>query len=183
MTQRFSSQASWRPMNSVLALFIRRVCDDRRQAEAWFLIVLSTVVVLSVIAQFLAWSLWHERIATSWFWSAQVTSAVLVLTVGMLGFAPGVTASVGAAALRVTQGRRSVNIHYSCVRSCTIVSAEDFHRVHASAVVWDRFIARMPEDVLLIESDAGRIAVGISSDAHVTIESLIDIQHLQVHAV
>ena len=119
--------------------------------------------------QFMAWSFWHEEIQNSsqistWYWGIQLGVAGLVFVGGFLGYCPRVRASLTESSLRVSQGRRSVELGLDTLTDCRIVSALQYYRKWNYRV--ESYMAKIPEDVLLVLGERKSIAIGIDPDAH-----------------
>ena len=181
----YSSRARWCASRSLLGHVFRRSIENERQAEAWYLIMISSVVVAAIVMQFMAWSFWHEEIQNSsrismWYWGIQLGVAGLVFIGGFLGYCPRVRASLTESSLSVSQGRRSVELDLSTLTDCRIVSALQYYRKWDCRV--EGYMAHIPEDVLLVLGERQSIAIGISPDAHARL--LVEMNRLaEINAV
>ncbi len=147
----------------------RRSTESERRAEAWYLITISSVVVAAVVMQFMAWSFWHEEIQSSprismWYWGIQLGLVGLVFVGGFLGYCPRVRAVLTESSLRVSQGRRSIELALDTLTDCRIIPALQYYRKWNYRV--DSYMAHIPEDVLLVLGEQESIAIGIAPDAH-----------------
>lgn len=165
----YSSRARWCPRHSLLGLVFRCRMENARKVEAWYLITISSVIVAAIIAQFMAWSFWHEETTNStevanWYWAIQLGVVVFIAVGGFLGYCPGVRVVLTGAAFHVTQGRRYAEVDLNSVIECRIISALRYYRK------WDgrseSYMTHIPEDVLLVLADQRSIAVGIDPDTH-----------------
>lgn len=148
---------------------LRRSVENERQAEAWYLITISSVVIAAVVMQFMAWSFWHEEIQNSsrismWYWGIQLGLAGLVFVGGFLGYCPRVRAVLTESSISVSQGRRSVELDLDTLTDCRIVSALQYYRKWNCRA--ESYMAHIPEDVLLVLGEQEVIAIGIDPDAH-----------------
>lgn len=176
--QVFRTRARLSPRHSLIGLLIRKMAADERQAESWYLIAVFGILSCSIAAQFLLWSVWHDSISVDralasrfWFW--QCASLVLFGVVGLLGFAAGVEVTITIETLRVRQGQRSCAWQWEKIHSCQIMPALEYYREHAPYVDVLRFMNRIPEDVLLLESGTQRLAIGISPRAHSALHAVV----------
>ncbi len=147
----------------------RRNIENERQAEAWYLITIFSVVIAATVMQFMAWSFWHEEIQNSlrismWYWGIQLGLAALVFVGGFLGYCPRVRASLTESSLSVSQGRRSVELGLDTVTDCRIIPALQYYRKWNCRV--ESYMAHIPEDVLLVLGERKSIAIGIDPGAH-----------------
>lgn len=119
--------------------------------------------------QFMAWSFWHEEIQNSsrismWYWGIQSGLVGLVFVGGFLGYCPRVRAVLTGSSLRVSQGRRSVELALDTLTDCRIIPALQYYRKWNCRV--ESYMAHIPEDVLLVLGEQEAIAIGIAPDAH-----------------
>lgn len=167
----YSARARWCPRRSLLGRFFFHRVDNRRQAEAWYIIAISSIIVVAVIAQFIAWSLLAAEITANpvvalWYWSVQIAVGSLILIGGFLGYCPRVNVAVTEHLFRVRQGKRSFEIDRASLTGLRIVPALHYYRQWRRRVNVEHFMTHVPPDVLLIFYGKGCIAIGIDSDAH-----------------
>ncbi len=167
----YSARARWCPSRSLLGRFFFHRVDNRRQAEAWYIIAISSIIVVVVIVQFITWSLLAEEIAANsviamWYWSVQIVVGSLILIGGFLGYCPRVSVVVKESLFRVRQGKRSFEIDLAYLADCRIVPALHYYRHWRRQGNVEHFMTHVPPDVLLIYYEQGCIAIGIDSDAH-----------------
>ena len=165
----YHCQARWCPSRSLLGHLLQLRTKNRKQAEALHLIAISSIITVLIVMQFLVWSLWHEAITndpeiSTWYWICQLGSAVLVLAGGLAGYCPGVKMELTESCLSVSQGQRSAEISPNTSTRYRIVSALQYYREWDSRA--DRYMTRIPDDVLLVFTDQKVLAIGISSAAH-----------------
>lgn len=168
----YSARARWCPSRSLLGRFFLRGVDNRQQqAEAWYIIAMSSIIVAVVIVQFISWSLLagefadNSRIAM-WYWFGQLALGSLILVCGFLGYCPPVNVGVTENLFRVHQGKRSIEIYLASLTGCRIVPALHYYRHWRRRGDVEHFMTHVPSDVLLIFYGQGCIAIGIDSDAH-----------------
>lgn len=150
--------------------FLHRV-ENRRQAEAWYIIAISSIIVAVVMVQFISWSLLAGEIAANsvmaiWYWSGQLAIGSLILIGGFLGYCPRVSVAVTENLFRVHQGKRSFEINLASLTGCRIVPALHYYRHWRRRGNVAHFMTHVPSDVLLIFYGQDCIAIGIDSDAH-----------------
>ena len=168
----YSARARWCPSRSLLGrFFLRGVGNRQQQAEAWYIIAISCIIVAVVIAQFISWSLLAGEIAAnsriaSWYWIGQLAIGSLILIGGFLGYCPRVSVAVTENLFRVHQGKRSIEINLASLKGCRVVPSLHYHRHWRRRIDVEHFMTHVPSDVLLIFYGQGCIAIGIDSDAH-----------------
>ena len=168
----YSARARLCPSRSLLGRFFLRGVDNRQQqAEAWYIIAISCIIVAVVIVQFISWSLLageiaaNSRIAT-WYWFGQLAIGSLILIGGFLGYCPRVSVAVTEDLFQVHQGKRSFEIYLARLTGCRIVPALHYYRHWRRRGDIEHFMTHVPSDVLLVFHGKGCIAIGIDSDAH-----------------
>jgi hypothetical protein len=167
----YSARARWCPSHSLLGRFFLHRVDNQRQAEAWYLIAISSAIVAVVIVQFISWSLLAAEITTNpvmamWYWSGQLAIGSLVFIGGILGYCPRVSVAVTENMFRVGQGKRSFETSLASLAGCQIVPALRYHRHWRRRGGVEHFMTHVPPDVLLIFYGQDCIAIGIDSDVH-----------------
>jgi len=134
------------------------------------------MIVLTLILQFLSWSLFHEQLEQNqdllmWYWNGQLGIGILVLLLGFLGFSPRVRVIVNESSIEISQGVRSIEMDLDTSPHCRIISALEYHREWGHQV--EGYMTHIPEDVLLIFSEHGVIAIGINPLAHANLRSVL----------
>ena len=131
--------------------------------------IIFTVIVLVIVVKFLSWSLWNESILERphlirlyWTWQISVMGAVFLF--GILGFRPRVKVVFKGGILQISQGHRNTEIDLNLLKHCRIVSALEYYREWDHQA--DRYMTRIPDDVLLIFSDQRITAIGVKPAAH-----------------
>ena len=168
----YSARARWCPSRSLLGqCFLRGVDNRQQQAEAWYIIAISSIIVTVVIVQFMSWSLLAGEIAANsamamWYWFGQLAIVSMILIGGFLGYCPRVNVGVTEKLFRVHQGKRSIEINVASLTGCRVVPALHYHRHWRRREDVNHFMTHVPSDVLLIFYGKGCIAIGVDPDAH-----------------
>jgi len=119
--------------------------------------------------QFLSWSLWNESILESPYHTRsyliwQISVVVLIFSFGILGYCPKVKVVFEGVTLKISQGDRFTETDINLLTHCRIVSALEYYRE------WDhkanRYMTKIPDNVLLVFSDQGISAIGVNPLAH-----------------
>lgn len=186
----YSSRARWCPARSLLGQVFQWWIKDQRQAEAWYLITISSMIVLGMMLQFLIWGVWQHQVssdsvATVWYWGLQLGIGSFVFIGGFVGVCPGVRIGLNQSRLSVRQGRKSVEVELDGLLECRIISASRYYRDWKYRV--ESYMTYIPDDVLLIRGQQSVIAVGIHPKIHAALWEAItsmDIpEEVAAHAV
>lgn len=150
---------------------------DVRQAEAWYLIAISSVVAAAIILQFMIWSLWHEEITNHpqtaiWYWRVQLGIAVLIVAGGFIGYCPGVRVVFTGSSIRVAQGRRRVELDIDSVIDHSVIPALQYYRKWNGHV--ENYMTHIPKDVLLVHGEQEAIAIGVDPHAHALLAAALN---------
>ena len=170
----FYGRARFNAARSLLGLWCLRSIRDERKAEAVYLIIASSTIVAGLVGVMAITSLWEMQTtdaAQFWLWPWAVFG---LLVVGCLaGYTPGVRVSVTLDGLEVCQGRRRVDIEFTDIRHCQVVSALAYYRNYALYRDTQRYMARISEDVLVLVVGCEYIAIGLCPAAHAKLSELI----------
>lgn len=170
----FHGRARFQPARSILGHLCMWSIKDERKAEAWYLILASTIVVagaVGVMAVTGLWDVlgWDEQQAWFWPWAAFGT-----LLVGCLvGFAPRVEVKLTEFGLVARQGRRSTAIRFADIDRSDIVSALVYYRNYAKYGDTLRYMARIPEDILVLTVSDHHVAIGLCPAKHADLNAII----------
>ena len=176
----FRGRTQYHPASSALGQLCKRAVQDERQAESWYLIAACSLITVSAIVAMAAASLSESQgadINPLWFWPW--VGFGLILVVCLLGFAPGVQVMVGADQLRIKQGRQSRVVRLADITHSQIIDADTYYRHYALYTDTERFMARIPDDVLVLTVGQKHIAVGLDPTSHAALGTLIEIEILQ----
>ena len=156
------------PPHSLLGLALRRIVRDRRQAEGIYLVVFPSLILLVILAQFVAWT-WVEPIivadgegpAATQFFVAQVAGVLLVLLTCGVGFVPAVRVTIEGARLVVRQGVRMRTVAFEAIREHSVVTALRFHREFRPYEAVEAFTSRMTPEVFILDTPQSQVAIGL----------------------
>ena len=156
------------PLRSLLGLAICRLVKEKRQAEGTFLIVLPSLVLLVVLAQFIAWT-WIEptiseagsNAEAARFFLAQAIGALALLLLCAVGFTPGIRVSVTESSLTAQQGRRTCTVAFADIRDVRVVTGLHYHRVVRLQRSTEEYRSRLTPDVLLVETASRVLALAL----------------------
>ena len=171
----FRGRTQYHPASSALGQLCKRVVQDERQAEAWYLIAACSLVTVSAIVAMAAASLTEPQgagINPLWFWPW--VGFGLILVVSLLGFASGVQVSVGTDELSIKKGRQSRIVRLAEITRSQIIDAHAYYRQYARYTDTKRFMARIPDDVLVLTVGQEHIAIGLDPPSHAALGALIE---------
>ncbi|MFO8099053.1 MAG: hypothetical protein R6T83_05440 [Salinibacter sp.] len=172
MTRTFRSPRCYDPSHSLLGRAFRRWTRDRLRGEALFLVALTGLALLLLMAHYLGWALLQSYLAEKpsrqvLFWVSQLATAGAWGGVGLLGFRPAVTATCTASTLRLEQGRRTRTIPYDAIEEASVIPATRYHRHYRRYAGTSVFIGRLADVVLLLRTERGPVVVGLpTAEAH-----------------
>ena len=170
----FRGRARYHPARSILGRICARLIADERRAEACYLIVASTTATLCAIAAMAVTSAGETLGAEGplfWFWPWAVFG--LTMAACLVGIEAGVEVSADAESLKIQQGGRSHTVKFAEVDRSQIVSALVYYRNYAHYTDTLRFMAHVPEDVLVLTTDDQHIAIGIAPPVHASLDRLV----------
>ncbi len=177
MTPPFQSPRAFDPSYSLLGRAFRYWTGDRLRGEAFFVVALTGLALLLLLAHYLGWALMRPILAEhpSWqmlFRAGQLGSAVVWAVVGLLGFRPAVTVTCTPTTLDLEQGMRSCTVRYDTIERVDTVSATTYHRHYRRYAATRVFVSHLPDEVLLLHTARGPIVVGLlDADAQAALRS------------
>jgi hypothetical protein len=167
VTRTFQSSWSYDPSYSLLGRIFRYWTDDRLRGEAFFIVALTGLALLLLMAHYLGWALLKPMLVEnpSWqvlFWVGQLASVAVLGAVGLLGVRPGVTVTCTATAVEVEQGSRSRTVPYDLLDDCDAVSATRYHRHYRHYAATAVFAGPIDDEVLLLRTPSGPVAIALA---------------------
>ena len=180
MTRTFRSARCYDPSYSLLGRALRRWTGDRLRGEALFLVALTGLALILLMAHYLGWALLQSYLAEQptrqlLFWTGQLASGVVWAGVGLVGFRPNVTASCTSTALRLEQNGRTRTVPYDSIEEARVISAMRYHRHYRRYAATSVFVGRLADDVLLLRTERGPVIVGlVPAEAHEELQTQIE---------
>lgn len=176
LTRTFRSPRSFHPSYSLLGRAIRYWTGDRLRGEALFLVTLTALVLVVLIAHYLSWALLQTLVEAStadeWqltFWFGQLASVAAIAGVAVVGFRPPLTATCDddAGVLHVDQGSDALALSYDAIASTSVISAQRFHRHYRRYARTRTFVGSIGDAVLLVDTRDGPVILAFDdADAH-----------------
>lgn len=170
LTRTFRSPRSFHPCYSLLGSAVRYWTGDRLRGEALFLVTLTSLVLVLLIAHYLSWALLQSLVAGStaqeWqltFWFGQLASLAAVLAFAVVGFRPPLTVTCDddAGVVRLSQGRDDLTLSYDAITKTRVISAVRFHRHYRRYARTRVFIGRLGDAVVLVDTDDGPVVIAL----------------------
>jgi len=163
----FQSPRSYDPSYSLLGRLFRSWTGDRLRGEALFIVTLTGLALLLLMAHYLGWALLNPVLTAnpSWqvlFWAGQLASVAVLAAVGLLGFRPGVTVTCTADGLQLEQGTRSLKVPYDAVENIEEISPPQYHRHYRRYAATHVFVGAIGDAVLLLRTTNGPVAIALT---------------------
>jgi hypothetical protein len=167
VTRTFQSSWSYDPSYSLLGRVFRYWTGDRLRGEAFFIVALTGLTLVLLMAHYLGWALLKPMLVDnpSWqmlFWVGQLASVAVLAAVGLLGVRPGVTVTCTATAVEVEQGSRSRTVPYDHLDAIDTVSATRYHRHYHRYAATQVFAGTIEDEVLLLRTPGGPVAIALA---------------------
>ena len=169
------------PAYSLLGRGLRRRTGDARRAEALFLIVLSTLLLGVLLAQYFAWVWLKPAIEAAplgptavAFWMSQVGMLAACLFTCVLGFTPAIAVSLTPTGLHLRRGKHEHVLPYNTITSAESISALLYYQHYARYAATQVFVNRMTPRVLLLHTPEAPFALGLPPDDHDTLLHLLE---------
>ncbi len=183
MTRTFRSSRTFSFSHSLLGRVIRYVTGDRLRGEALYILTITTLALVILMAHYLGWALLQPAMQAgdteSWeltFWFAQVGSVVFLLLIGGIGFRPAVSATVDAEQQRLSlqQGSDELTLSLTDIDEVSIVSARLFHLHYRRYAATRLFIGTLRDEVVILRTPHGPVAVAIADGDAGSLVELVD---------
>lgn len=176
----FQSPRSYDPSYSLLGRAVRAWTGDRLRGEAFFIVALTGLALVLLMAHYLGWALLKPVLTEnpSWqalFWVGQFVSVAVLGAVGLLGFRPGVTVTCTARRLKLEQGSRSQAIAYDAVDAVETISPLRYHRHYRHYAATHVFVGATGDAVLLLRTPDGPVAIALAdADEQAALHTRLD---------
>jgi len=154
---------------------------DRRQAEGVYLVVCAALVLIFVLAQFLAWT-WLEpviagdstgSVAIRFFWT-QVVSLVTLVALCAVGWVSPVRVTMGFQQLHLRRGKRTYTVSYEAIENYKLVSARSYHLDYRPYEDVISFVSRLTPQVVVLDTAGKQIALGLPAHDMQTLIQILD---------
>jgi len=151
---------------------------DPRQAETTFFLLLATLVLAIIVAQFFLWAFMEPTMqqdprgqTAQLFWISQVCALLLFVLVAVIGFKPPITLSLTTTQLTLQQGKHVVHVPWSDIVHYSSVSALCYHRTYRPYGTTRHFVNRITPEILILSTCDQVFAAGLPPADH---QALID---------
>lgn len=167
MTRTFESPRSYDPTYSLLGRLLRYWTGDRLRGEALFVVVLTGLALVLLMAHYLGWALLKPVLVEnpSWqmlFWAGQLASVAILGALGLVGMRPGVTVDCSPEGLDLKQGRRTRTVPYDAVEAVDTVSPTRYHRHYRHYATTAVFVGALSDEMLLLRTTRGPVVVSLA---------------------
>ena len=156
--------AQFNPMFSIAGRLIRHWSADERQAGAYFLMVLPTLVVGLVMLQFSLWTYLETYTsgprAAEILWTLQVIAVLAVVSTAVLGWSPRLHLRLAADTLQLQHGKRHAAVVVSELITVTLVDADRYHRDYRPYTHVHSFVVRSAPRVLVAKTPEATYGIG-----------------------
>ena len=170
VTHRYAIPGRFHAGHSLCGRWMRSREPDERRAEASFLLLLIAVPVVLVLAQYVGWAFVRQSVTEDpggpvalAFWGVQLAAVALYVLGCVVGFQPAVEVLATAGGVRIRRGKETLTLAADEVLRTETVPALLFHRHHRRYAGTRVFINRMPPEVLLLHTEAGPVALGLTA--------------------
>lgn len=167
MTRTFESPRSYDPTYSLLGRLLRYWTGDRLRGEALFVVVLTGLALVLLMAHYLGWALLKPVLVEnpSWqmlFWAGQLASVAILGALGLVGMRPGVTVACSPEGLDLEQGRRTCTVPYDAVEAVDTVAPTRYHRHYRHYATTAVFVGALSDEMLLLRTTRGPVVVSLA---------------------
>lgn len=159
---------------------IRRRIPDSRQAENVFILFAVAVLLVLMLANQFAWAFIRTEVLASpegplaiAFWVTQLVAGFGYLFGFVVGFKPEIVVTWTPETLRIDTESDSVSVDHEDVLGVQVVSPLSYHRHYRRYAATRDFVNRLPEEVLLVQTDDGPIMLGLDADDRSTLMKLM----------
>ena len=157
----------------MLGRWLRRAIGDERRAEAYFILVLSGLIVGVILFQYVAWAWLGATILADptgsvavAFWLMQLGSVVGSVLLAVVGFQPAIRIVATPAGIQLQQGKTVIALHPEDITSVETISALTFHRHYRRYAATRSFVNRIEDELLLLHTSDGPLVLGLSAADH-----------------
>jgi Protein of unknown function (DUF2581). len=166
VTRTFEAPRTYRPSASVLGRAVQAWTNDRLRGEALYLVALTGLTILLLMAHYLGWALLTSALAASqgWeplFWQTQVGSVLVLAGLGLVGFRPAVRVTCCPDAVTLRQGDRTRTLSPPDIQDVRLISAQRYHRHYRRYAATQVFASAVSEQVLCVRTGDGPVIVAL----------------------
>ena len=182
MPTHFHTPRRFHPAYSLLGRLLRRVCHDTRHAESVYLVVVCSLALLLLLAQYLAWAFVGPAILAApsgstamTFWASQLGGLLLLIGGAGVGFRPAVYVTLTHDALHLRQGTRTLRLDLHGLGDPKPVTALEAHRHWNRYARTQPFYSRLADALLLFRTPEGPVLLGLAlEDRDALVAALYD---------
>lgn len=155
---------SLHPPASLLGRLVRRRARDARQAESLYLVAVALVLCVGALVSQWGWiAVGAGPDVAPGYVVAQIVGGALLVGACLLGWTPPVVVTAHDGGLDVRQGAETVSLPYEWIHAAERISADAYHRHWRRYAATHAFVGRLPDELLLLRTDAGPIVLGLAA--------------------
>lgn len=183
VTRTFESPRSYHPSHSLLGRVLRWWTGDRLRGEAFFIVVLTGLTLVLLMAHYLGWALLGPLFEANPMWAtyfrlAQWVSVFLLGSIGLIGFRPAVQVTCHPERIHLSQGDQTRTLAHEAIEAIDTISARQYHRHYRRYATTDIFISHLPDQVLLVRTPQGPVVLALSDpEAQASLLDLLNACH------
>lgn len=163
---------------SLLGKAVRKRIGDRLYAEGMYILILAAILICAVLAFYLGWALLQPVIQTEQdafiFACAQAFVAMFIFMTCIWGYKPALQIEYSSEALVIKHGDLARRISAGSVRSCSPLSALDYHRHFRKYGQTLFFSNRSSDHLMLIRTDDGPVVLGLPEQNWEAVRHLLE---------
>ena len=155
---------SLHPPSSLLGRLVRRRARDARQAESLYLVAAALVLCVGALVSQWGWIAvgTGPNVAPEYV-AGQLAAAALLVGGCLLGWKPPIVITAHDGGLDVRQGAETVSIPHERIHAAERISAAAYHRHWRRYAATCAFVGRLPDELLLLRTDAGPLVLGLAA--------------------
>ena len=170
VTRTLEAPRTYRPSASLLGRAIQAWTNDRLRSEALYLVTMTGLTLLLLMAHYLGWALLSSTLSPTpaWerlFWGVQVGSVLVLIGLGLVGFRPAVCVTCRPHAVTLQQGDQTRALSPPDIQDVRLISAQRYHRHHRHYAATQVFASAISEQVLCIRTGDGPVVVALPEPA------------------
>ena len=173
------------PRCSLLGRGLRRFSRDPLQAEAYFIVALTGLVLLWLLAQYAVWAFVQsapsDSAAALCFWAVQGGALLFLALTCVVGVAPAavITCTPGGG-LSIRQGRSRLALENAEIQAIKKITPLRYHRHERRYAATQAFTGRLRHDLLLLRTARGPVVLGLAPEDQAAVRR--HLESARVHA-
>ena len=165
---------------SILGRLIRRSVKDTHFAEGILILTIALLSISLVVSFYIGWAFaqpFIEADATGqtaiYYFLAQVVSFSLLFLGVFLGFKPKLEVTMDHQCVQIKQGSRRLLLLTTEIDRTEIISSTEYYQHYSKYANTRAFYNRLPEELLLLETENGPVILGVSIEDQATLQEAL----------